>query len=146
MKKYHAFEITAFITILLLTAWAGVSCSKAQSSGKLEGITWVLKSYGDAANPTNAIPGHEPTLTFDKEQMKISGNTGVNSYGGDYTVDGNKITIDKIMQTLMASTDETLNKQEYSYTKILGAAQSYNIIDEQLTITGNQGILVFTQK
>jgi heat shock protein HslJ len=146
MKKYRFFEVIAFITILSLTALAGVSCSKAQSAGNLEGGTWVLKSYGDNANPTQAIAGHEPTLTFDKEKMTIGGSGGVNSYGGEYAVDGSKLTIDKMIQTLMASTDEALNIQESAFFKILGSAASFKIAGGQLTITGSEGILVFSQK
>jgi heat shock protein HslJ len=148
MKKYRFFEVIAFITILSLTVLAGVSCSKAQASGsqELNGVTWVLKSFGDAANPTKSIDGHEPTLTFDKEKMTISGSGGVNSYGGEYAVDGSKLTIDKMVQTLMSSTDETLNKQENAFFKILGSAASFKIAGGQLTITGSQGILVFASK
>jgi heat shock protein HslJ len=142
-----AWEVIAGIIMIVLMAITLLACaSPAGDAGKLEGVTWVLKSYGDAANPTQAIIGHEPTLTFDEEKMTIGGNGGVNSYGGDYTVDGSKLTIDKMMQTLMASTDETLNTQESAYLKILGSAQSFKIADGQLTITGSQGVLVFSQK
>jgi heat shock protein HslJ len=146
MKKYRFFEVIAFITILSLTALAGISCSKAQSAGNLDGLTWVLKSYGDAANPNPAITGHEPTLTFDKEKMTIGGNGGVNGYGGSYAVDGSKLTVSQIVQTLMASTNEALNIQENAFFKILRSAASFKIAGGQLTITGSEGILVFSQK
>jgi heat shock protein HslJ len=146
VKKYRFFEIIAFTIILSLTVMAGVSCSKAQSAGNLDGVTWVLKSYGDAANPTLAIAGHEPTLTFDKEKMTIGGNGSVNSYGGNYAVDGSKLTTSQIVRTLMASTNEALNIQENAFFKLLGSAASFKIEGGQLTITGSEGILVFSQK
>ena len=105
-----------------------------------------MKSYGSAANPTMAIAGHEPTLTFDNEKMKLGGNGGVNGYGGDYTIDGNKLTTKDIVQTLMASTDPALNSQENAFIKILASANSFKIENGQLTLTGNEGILVFVKK
>jgi heat shock protein HslJ len=148
MKKYRFFEVLALITILSLTVLAGVSCSKAQSNGskELSGITWILKSYGDAANTTKTIAGHEPTLTFDKEKMEIGGSGGVNSYGGTYAVDGSKLTTSQIVQTLMASTNEALNDQENTFFKILRSAASFKIEAGQLTVTGTDGTLVFSQK
>jgi heat shock protein HslJ len=145
--RLRAWEVIAAIGLIGLMALTLLACSSPSGDTvKLEGITWVLKSYGDAANPTQAITGHEPTLTFDKEKMNISGNSGVNSYGGDYTVDGNKLTCSKMMQTLMASTDPALNSQETAFMKILGSVTSFKIESRQLTITSSNGILVFSTK
>ena len=143
----RAWEIIAGIVLvglMALTLLAGTSC--ASDNMKLEGVTWVLKSYGDAANPTQPIAGKEPTLTFNKSTMKISGNGGVNGYGGDYAVDGSKLTTKDIVQTLMASTDPALNSQETAFMKILASANSFKIEGGQLTLTGSQGILVFLKK
>jgi heat shock protein HslJ len=147
-KSIHArikfWEVLALVMILGLTAVACVS--PANADAQLEGVTWVLKSYGDTANPTAAVSGHEPTLTFDADKKTVSGNTGVNGYGGDYTLEGSKLTFGPLMQTMMASTDPALNAQETAYTKILGSAQNYKINNGQLTITGTEGVLVFVQK
>jgi len=54
-----------------------LSCaSPPGDAAKLPGVTWVLKSYGDAAQPIQAIAGHQPTLVFNKEKMTIGGNGG----------------------------------------------------------------------
>jgi len=90
-------------------------CAK-NTGPELAGKTWVLKYYGQlGGGMVSAITDHEPNIVFDPEKMTISGNGGVNGYGGDYTVDGSKITFKDIIQTLMASTDENLNKQESTY-------------------------------
>jgi heat shock protein HslJ len=78
--------------------------------------------------------------------MKIGGNGGVNSYGGDYAVTGDKITVSGIIQTEMASTNPALNTQENSYFKILGSARSFKIEGGQLMVTGSEGVLVFSTK
>jgi heat shock protein HslJ len=145
--RLKAWEVIAGIIMIGLVVLAPLSCvSPSGDAVKLEGVTWVLQSYGDAANPAETITGHEPTLTFDKEKMKISGNNGVNAYGGDYAVDGTSLSINQMMQTLMASANPALNSQETAFMKILSSATSFNIKNNQLTLTGSEGTLVFLQK
>jgi heat shock protein HslJ len=129
-----------------LTAVACISSAGATNAEKLEGMTWVLKSYGDPDNLKQAVPGHEATLTFDKEKKEVKGNGGVNGYGGKYVVDGNKLTISDLVSTLMASTDQALNEQEAAFFQILVSAQSYKINGQELTITGIKGVLLFVVK
>ena len=146
MKRIRLFEIIGAIIMLSLTVVACISSVGATNAAKLEGVTWVLKSYGDPDNLKSAVPGHEPTLIFDKDKKEINGNGGVNGYGGSYKVDGNKLTISGIVHTMMASTDEALNTQEAMFFNILQSAQSYKIEGQELTITGTKGVLVFRQK
>lgn len=143
MKRIRLFEIIGAIVMLSLTAVACISSVGATNAGKLEGVTWVLKSYGDPDSLKMAVSGHEPTLTFDKDKKQISGNGGVNGYGGDYEVDGNRLTLSGIVHTLMASTDPSLNEQEAAFFQILASAESYKISGQELTITGTKGVLVF---
>jgi heat shock protein HslJ len=144
MKHLKLYEVLGLVVILALTVIAGVSCSKGGPDANLYGVTWVLKSYGQPGNLTPVVTGKEPTLTLDKDKLTISGNGGVNGYGGDFTVKDNDITFSSVMHTLMASTDETLNKQESSFFRILGSANNFQVDGKQLTITGTQGTLVFT--
>jgi heat shock protein HslJ len=145
MKKLKPYEIIGLAIILALTVFAGVSCTKANAGQELIGVTWLLKSYGDPNNLTQVITGNPPTLTFDKDKMTVTGNGGVNGYGGDYTVKGSELKVTRIISTLMASTNEALNKQENAFFKILGSVESYKIDGTQLTITGTEGILVFAE-
>ncbi|RPH38833.1 MAG: META domain-containing protein [Burkholderiales bacterium] len=147
IARIRTWEVIAAIALIGLVVLTALSCtSPPNDTVKLEGVTWVLKSYGEAANPTQAISGHQPTLTFDKGTMKAGGNGGVNGYGGDYTLDGNKLKFGSIVHTLMASTNEALNIQESAFFKIMDSAASFKIEAGQLTISGSEGILVFSQK
>jgi heat shock protein HslJ len=141
------WEIIGIIALIGMMVFSLLACTSSPNEAtKLEGVTWVLKSYGDATNPTGSVAGHEPTLTFDKEKKTVSGNGGVNGYGGDYTRDGDKLKLGSIVHTLIASTNPALNTQETAYFKILASAGSFKISGVQLTITGTEGILVFTQQ
>jgi heat shock protein HslJ len=146
MKKPKLYEILGLTVLLALTVLAGVSCAK-NTGPELAGKTWVLKFYGQqGGGMVSAVTDHEPTLIFDQDKMTIGGNTGINAYGGEYTIDGSKISFKRVFQTLMASADENLNKQESSYSKLLNNAETFKIEGNQLTIDGAQGTLIFQPK
>jgi putative lipoprotein len=134
--------------MLSLTVLAGVSCGSGQTNSgqQLEGITWVLKSYGNPDSLTQVLPDKEVTISFDKAKGQISGNGGVNGYGGTYILHGNQLTISDVVHTMIASTNQALNEQENTFFKILQSAESFNISNGTLTITGAEGNLVFSQK
>jgi heat shock protein HslJ len=146
MKRIRLFEIISLVLLLSLTGVACVSNTAGANGEKLESVTWELKAYGEPNDLTAAVMGHEPTLTFDKEEGTLGGNTGVNAYGGKYELNGNKLTVEDLYQTLIASTNPALNEQEAVYMKILGSAESFKVDDEELTITGTEGVLVFENK
>jgi heat shock protein HslJ len=145
VKRIRSFEIIALLIILSLTAVACISSVGASNTNKLEGISWVLKSYGDPNNLKAAVADKVVTLTFDREKKEIGGSGGINGYGGNYQVDGNKLTVSNIISTAMAG-PEPLMSQENAFFNILQSVQSYKINGQELTITGTKGILVFRQK
>ncbi len=145
MKYIHKI-VLAGLGLLLITITMGVAgCSGTQESPKLEGVRWILKSYGNANSLTPVLPDAEVWLEFKSADKTVSGNAGVNLISGQYNVDGNKLTMDSLMMTLMAGPEPLMN-QETRYAKILGSAQTFNIEAQTLTITGTEGTLVFTQK
>lgn len=146
MKRIRPFEVFGFIIILALTVFAGVSCTKADTDQELTGVTWVLQSYGNPDKLTTVIGDKELTLIFNKDKQEISGSGGINGYGGNYEVDGNKLTVSRIIHTLIASTNEDLNNQENRFFQILESSKTFKIDGTQLTITGSQSTLVFTGK
>jgi heat shock protein HslJ len=140
------FEIIGLLAIVAVTAIVGITCSRISDADKLAGITWVLASYGQAGNLTAVLPDIQVTLIFDKDKGTVSGSGGVNGYGGDYKASGNSLTMSRMLHTLMASSNQSLNTQENQLFSILGSAQSFKLNGIQLTITGTQGVLVFNQK
>lgn len=145
MDTVKLLGYTAFLGIAFM-ALVGFNVAGADTSDlKPEGTTWVLKAYGDEGNLIQALPDKEVTLIFYEEDKSAGGNGGVNSYGGDYTIDGNNITISNLMSTEMAGPEPLMN-QEAKFFKILQSAESFDIGGQTLTITGTEGMLVFTQK
>ena len=131
MKKYL---LILFVTVLALTA-----CSAEETSTSLVG-SWRLTSYGapDALSP--AVEGAEAGITFN-EDGTLTGNSGCNGYGGNYTVEGNQITFTEIVSTLIFC-DEPLGGQEEAVYQVLTETATYEIEGNTLTITNNDRVLV----
>jgi heat shock protein HslJ len=147
-SKMDTLKFTGIMAIIGVVFIRAIACTAALadvSNPDLEGSAWVLKSYGDPVALTAAVPDKEVTLTFDKENNAVTGNGGVNGYGGTYELNGHRITISNLMQTMMAG-PEPLQGQEIKYFNILQSAKSYKIEGQSLTITGTEGVLVFLKK
>ena len=128
---------------LLVTLGAAACSSGAVDLG---GKTWVLKSYGDAADPTQVIVGTEVTAEF--ADGEVGGSAGCNHYFGSYEVDGEKLTFGPLASTEMYCMDpEGRMDQEYAYLQALGKAEKYEVKDGKLTITCTDGsVVTFAEK
>jgi heat shock protein HslJ len=156
MRKFSALLITSAAVLALLAG--GCAAAKAANNTmipastpalegqSLAGTSWVLGSYGEPTNLTTALPQVKVTLNFNNDTTAISGNGGVNSYGGDCVRTDNQLTLSGIIHTAMASVDQAVNQQENTYFQLLGTAQSVNFSDGTLTINCEGGqVLVFTE-
>lgn len=132
MKKY--------LLILLIFVLALTACSARDASGSLVG-SWRLISYGppDALSP--AVEDSEAGITF-HEDGTLAGNSGCNGYGGNYTVEGNQITFNEIISTLIFC-DQPLGGQEEAVYQVLTETATFEIKGNTLTITNNDRVLVF---
>lgn len=97
----------------LLTAVAGICLVSACNNGKqsisaktaaanplsLNG-TWQL-NYISAPEITfdSLYPDKKPQIVFDVASSHVSGNTGCNSFAGDVTINGNKLSFDHPLAT-----------------------------------------------
>ncbi|MDP1715013.1 MAG: META domain-containing protein [Anaerolineales bacterium] len=98
---------------------------------------WKLDSYGDASNPTTAGPNVETSINFDSNGQ-FSGNVGCNSFGADYKVNGDQITFESFVSTLMFCTETS--SQEGAVLGILSdRTVKYRIDGDLLTITSTDG-------
>jgi len=137
-----------FLLILLLISLAVSACSAEpgqgtpQDSGSLIGA-WKLTAHGPANAPVPAVEGVEAGLTF-KEDGTVSGSSGCNGLGGDYSVEGNQITFGEFVSTLMAC-DDPIMRQEEAAHKVLTGTATYTIEGDRLTITKDSNVLVLTR-
>lgn len=105
----------------------------------LEGAAWELVSM--SGQPV--LESNVPTIKF--ENGNVGGSAGCNSFGGEYEVKGDQLSVGKLMSTLMACAEENVNSQESTYLKLLGEVHSYKIEGSALyLITTDGSELVFT--
>jgi heat shock protein HslJ len=131
MKKTFLFAIALFI----LTA-----CSSA--SADITG-DWKLVSFGDAANPTPAIPNVDTSIKFDSNGQ-INGNVGCNGFGGNYKISGDKITFNSIMSTMMYCNETSPQEQGLLSVFSDNVKLQIQMNSDTLTITSADGSSVVT--
>lgn len=130
--KNALFLIALFFAVLL----SACSGSSSLSAAGLEG-DWTLV----ALNGKAPVAGSKVTASFNNGE--VGGNTGCNSYGGQYKVSGEKITFSAIFQTEMACMDpEGVMDQESAYTQALGQVASFTIADGKLQLQNAAGDVV----
>ncbi len=127
MKKTSLALVTLFaLSVLILSA---------SPTGE-----WTLVSYGDASNPTPALPDVETSINFN-EDGTFGGNVGCNSFGADYKVDGDQITFGSIVSTMMFCNE--ISTQESAVLAILtDKTVSFTVNGDQLTLTSTDGASV----
>ena len=135
MKKIILTLIMLFtLAVLILSACASGGAS-ASPTGE-----WRLVSYGDASNPTPALPNAETSVNFN-EDGTFGGNVGCNSFGADSKVNDDQITFGSIMSTMMFC--EETSAQESAVLAILtDKTVSFAISENELTIKSTDGVSV----
>jgi len=128
MKRFFLLVI-----VMILSA----ACAPSAPDVKLDGA-WGLVAYGDAANPTPALPGVDTLLEFKAGQL--NGNVGCNGFGGDYTLKGNSITVGPIMSTMMYC--EQTMAQEQGVLAVLQGTLTMELEGDLLTLTTEAGQVV----
>ena len=94
----------------------------------LDGTSWELT----AISKHTPVEGSHLTLAF--EDGQVSGNSGCNSFGGEYDAKGDRLEIGMLMSTLMACAEPAMMEQETEFMRMLGDAQRFEIADGQLQI------------
>jgi heat shock protein HslJ len=106
---------------------------------------WKLISYGDAANPTPALPGVDTSISFNDGQF--GGTVGCNAFGADYTVNGGQVTFGSIISTLMFCED-TSDQETALLTLLSDQTLNFALNSSQLMLTSADGssMVVFERK
>lgn len=136
MKK---FLITLFIVSIAISA-----CSEQNTAEPGEALigSWKLTSYGAPSSPLPVVENSEAQLTFNDDGT-VTGNSGCNGFGGNYTVEGDQVTFSEIVSTLIAC-DEPLMSQEGVVLQVMADSVTYNVDGNTLTLTGDGMVLVLT--
>lgn len=127
------------LLFLLLISLVLSGCASQEKS--LQG-TWMLTGYGPEGATTPVVPDSQASIVFN-DNGSLSGSSGCNGFGGEYTVEGDQIKFSGLVSTLMAC-EEPLMTQEGTVFKVLNGTASYKIDGNTLTITKDGTALFFT--
>ncbi len=97
---------------------------------KLTDSRWELLSLNGEA----PLPGKLITLTLYWDEL--SGDSGCNSYGANYTAKNGVFTISPVMSTFRACIEDEFNAQEMAYLTALQSVTAYSLTADTLTLTG----------
>ena len=119
----------------------GASAGEATSGGAspLEGTTWRLVDLG--GRPARPAGTDAPNLRLDAAQKRAGGNTGCNSFGGEYELNGEALRFGMLASTRRAYTDDALNAQEAAYLRALADTRAWRITDGTLVLSSESGVV-----
>ena len=104
-----------------------------QATKSLESTKWNLVSFGLTRM---AVP-EKASISF--KEGRYSGHGGCNGVGGDYVVEGDRLTLSAGFSTMMACPELDL---EHKYMKNLGNVKSYSIEGDTLDLRSDDQILL----
>lgn len=121
--------------------------SPAVQGGGLAGTSWTMVSYGAPDAQTPVVSGAaKTTITFGADGQ-AEGSGGCNGYGGQYSIQGDTVKFEQIISTMMACTDENINRQERTFLNALNTAGKFTVGGGKLAIAydNGKGLLTFTE-
>jgi heat shock protein HslJ len=101
-------------------------------AGGLDGSSWEVTSYNNGQEAVvSLVPGSAITLMF--ADGRVNGRA-CNDYMGDFTVDGDSITVGTLASTKMMCVEEGVMEQEQMYLAALQAAATWSVNGSTLTL------------
>ncbi|MDQ3739059.1 MAG: META domain-containing protein [Actinomycetota bacterium] len=114
----------------------------AQPNRELEGTTWVLEGIIDGDAVSSVPTGTPiPTLTFTGDDLAV--DTGCNTGGGTYSVDGDELTVSPLRLTRMACAEPAGNELERNVLRTVDGPLGFEIDADVLTLTSGQRGLTY---
>ncbi|MBN1511837.1 MAG: META domain-containing protein [Phycisphaerae bacterium] len=135
-------RVFAAVLCIALPLGALSGCSSPVVSSPLDGTTWRLVGWSISSIHPGSV-----TITAGFAHGRISGNSGVNSYSGPYTVGpGRAFSVGTLTGTLIEGSEEAM-RAEAAYLMLLEEARSYQRADDTLTLYdegGNESLIFET--
>lgn len=127
----------AAVPVIVLALLALIGC--APERNELEGTQWRLTEW-----TLSSLDPREFGITAAFADGQISGDGGVNSYGGPYTPGSRQsFKVGSIASTEMAGPEPAM-RAESAYLTLLGQARSYRVDAGRLTLFdagGNESLI-----
>jgi heat shock protein HslJ len=124
--------LTCTLAAMLLAGCQSPSQRLAARATALEGTNWTLAELG--GKRFGAIEGQRPpTLRLDPATHRVSGFSGVNTFGGSYMLNGAALKFTPLMGTRMAGPPEAM-ATETRYLTALSTVSAWRIAASTLEL------------
>jgi heat shock protein HslJ len=121
-------------TFIIAAVMGSGGCSSGTEQPALDGTSWKLTGWAES----RPIPANV-TITAAFADGRVSGDSGVNTYGGPYKSDTNgTFSAGPLAGTMMAGPEDAM-KAESAYLKRLDTAESYSITGGTLVLIDADG-------
>jgi len=111
-----------------------------QEKTSLVGTQWLVTNYNNGTEAIVSTVGDVDLTALFDETGKVSGFAGVNTYNGDYTLEGASVKIGPLATTKMAGPPE-LMEQEQLYLVALQSSAKYIIAGDKLEFHDADGAI-----
>jgi heat shock protein HslJ len=139
MKSGSSRSSTAMAVLRLVALSVLLLAGCARGPSALEGTQWRLTGW-----TLSSLNPRDFEITAEFVDGKISGHSGVNSYGGPYTLGSRQsFEVGSIASTEMAGPEPAM-RAEGAYFALLGQARSYRMEAGRLTLFdagGNESLI-----
>lgn len=131
--------------MLVLTQEEVEGLTFSGQSNPLSKTSWSVTGYNNGKQAVvSPILNTNLTMTFGDDGT-ISGNSGCNTYSGQYTLSGQTITISPLASTMRACIEpEGVAEQETAFTTALQQAATWNIQGNQLSLRTAENAIAVT--
>lgn len=104
------------------------------------GTQWVMTAVLNGTEAVSSpVEGVEVSAIFNTDGS-VNGKSGCNAYSGNYQVDGEKITIQLSLSTMMTCQEPGVMEQENAYLQALEKAASFKLSYNSLEIFNKDGV------
>ncbi|MCM1178402.1 MAG: META domain-containing protein [Bacteroides sp.] len=123
------------IALFLAAAAASISLVSCSQAPEVAGDWTVVKIDG---NPVGLV-SDETFLSFDADQGRVHGNTGVNIINGSYTIDGHKLHLVGLATTMMAGPEENMQVEQRFMAAINDVTTVKSGGEDKILLCGKDG-------
>jgi heat shock protein HslJ/membrane-bound inhibitor of C-type lysozyme len=117
---------------------ATTSSTTTAEANNLLGRTWIWERA--VTSDSEIVPKKAEAFSVTFADGRVTGETDCNGFGGDYTIEGNTITMGEYMSTLMFCEDS----EESTFTSLLtGSLTIETNTETQLVLKNRDGAMVY---
>lgn len=121
-----------FITIVVI-ALSLIACDETKKVVDVAGNVQLSGLYRISSVSNKAVSENAPTINFIALEKTIRGNTGCNSFFGNYTIDHSALSFNDISSTEIAC-EQAIMDVENAFLQALRNTGSYDIENSVLTL------------